>query len=97
MNSFRTFEDPLSKFVDVSLGICLENDPRACQPGDAIMYEEEGVVYTLLEELMRDDTYVTWRALITAHDDDDKLGAEEWVGIDLTRPLLDGGRIIRGS
>lgn len=85
-------------YVDVSLGmICPESDPRACQPGDVILYEKQGIVYTLLEELMRDNTHVTWRALITAHSDDEKLGTEEWVGLDLTRPLLDGGRIIPGS
>ena len=96
MSSFRTFENSLSMFVDIS-GICPESNPRSCQPGDAILYEDKGIVYTLLEELMRDNTHVTWRALVVAHCDDEKLGTLEWVGLDLTRSLLDGGRIISGS
>ena len=83
--------------ITISLTTAPERDTSSCQPGDAILFEEKGVVYTLLEELMRDKTHVTWRALITAHWDGDKLGKEEWIGFNLTKPLLDGAIIVRGS
>ena len=85
-----------SKLITVSFEPRDELDTRHCEPGDAILFEETGVVYTLLEELMRDNTHVTWRVLITAHWDDSKLGTEEWVGLNLTKPLLDGVIIVRG-
>lgn len=74
-----------------------EQDTRSCEPGDAILFEGMGIAYTLLEEMMRDDTHVTWRVFVTAHWDDDKVGAEEWVGLNLTKSLPDGGIIVRGS
>jgi hypothetical protein len=86
-----------SKLVTISLSPPPERDTRTCEAGDAILFEEKGIAYTLLEELMRDDTHVTWHVLITAHWDESKLGTEEWVGLDLTRPLLDGAILVRGS
>jgi hypothetical protein len=98
MSHIKTLADfyPL-KFVTISLTTPPERDTGSCQPGDAIIFEDTGVVYTLLEELMRDTTHVTWRALISAHWDESKLGTEEWVGLNLTKPLLDDAIIVRGS
>lgn len=89
------FPEPNFKIVELTFGPP-DQDPRSCEPGDAILFESQGVAYTLLEELMRDSTHVTWRTLITAHWDEAKVGTEEWVGLNLTKPLLEGGVIVRG-
>jgi len=82
--------------ITITLAMAPEQDTRTCEPGDAILFEGMGIAYTLLEELMRDHTHVTWRALVTAHWDDAKVGKEEWVGLNLTK-LPDGAIIVRGS
>lgn len=89
------FKSPI-EIIELHNGMTPERDPRSCEPGDAILFESQGVAYTLLEELMRDSTHVTWRTLITAHWDEAKVGTEEWVGLNLAKPLLEGGVIVRG-
>jgi hypothetical protein len=84
------------KIVEVLPQISPERDPRSCQPGDSILFEIDGVAFTLLEELLRDGTHVTWRTLITAHPDDERLGQEEWIAFNLTIALPDDRVIVRG-
>ncbi len=94
----KTLADFYPRIVEISrFSTSPELDTRSCEPGDAILFEGHGIVYTLLEEMLRDKTHVTWRVLVTAHWDVSLLGTEDWVGLNLTKPLPDGAVIVRGS
>lgn len=83
------------EIVELLNGMTPERNPRTCEPGDTILFEQRGVAYTLLEEMMRDATHSTWRVLVVVHWDETKIGREEWVGFTPTKPLHDG-IIVRG-
>jgi len=90
------FASPRIEIVELDRERWQGRDPRSCEPGDTIFFEDDGVAFTLLEELMKDDTHVTWRTLITAHPDEDRVGKEEWVGVNLAEPLPRDRILIRG-
>lgn len=50
-----------------------------CESGDTLFNEKDGLAYLLLEELLRDNTCISWRALITSHQNEDFVGQEIWI------------------
>jgi hypothetical protein len=74
-----------------------ERELGSCVTGDSILFEGEGLIYTLLEELIKEPSHSTWNVMVTAHEDERMLGSQLWFCFSLTELTFSGGVIIRGS